>query len=134
MFSQNTTDLLMEVSSFSNRKINNLNDVGLLIEICNGSNNLEPVAFTAKYLTGLNSVMNESVPISEEAKENIQTEFSKCVTKLRSLIEAVLENENPEVVKMFTHKYLQLNQESFADFMSLAGDLSLYKEYLNSLK
>lgn len=134
MFSENTTELLMEISSFGNKRINNLNDVGLLIEIGSGEKNLEPVAFTAKYVTGLKTVMDQSTPISDDARENIRKEFSENVSKLKDMLQEFLNNEDESVVYMFSQKYFQLNQESFAELLSLAEDLSLYKEYLNSLK
>lgn len=134
MISDNTSKLLLEVSSCGNRPIINFFDVGLLIEYIGQPDNLNELIFTSKFLTGLRKILGNKVSLGNEPAENIRREFNDAIMKLRNLLEKFTSNLDLSQAQSFKQKYLLLNQQSVASFFSIAEDLSLYKEYLNRNK
>lgn len=116
MISDNTSKLLLEVSSCGNRPIINFFDVGLLIEYIGQPDNLNELIFTAKFLTGLRKILGNKVSLGNEPAENIRREFNDAIMKLRNLLEKFTSNLDLSQAQSFKQKYLLLNQQSVASF------------------
>ena len=137
MFSDKTSEVLMDLSSFSEKPVNNLSDLGLFLEIGISEDKLEELeklSFTAKYINGLRTVMQKDIHITEPASDVIKKEFTDNIGKLKSIIETFITNSDENVIQMFKQKYLQLNQESFLNLLTFIEDLSLFKEFSNRNK
>lgn len=136
-FSENTNELIFELKDFSEKGLNNFNNLGTLIELTKGSGNekdFDRLIFNGKYAYGLRKVLEKNVPISDEAKQNIYNQFQAAVENLIRTIKDILEGKDPELQSYFETKYLLLTQDNMANLMLLASDLAVCKEYYNSLK
>lgn len=137
LFSEKTNELIFELKDFSEKGLNNFNDLGTLIELTKGRGNdkeFERLIFNGKYAYGLRKVLEKNVPISDEAKQNIYNQFQSAIETLIRTIKDIIESQDAELQSYFETKYLLLTQDNMANLMLLASDLAVCKEYYNSLK
>lgn len=131
-FSDKTSDLILDINGFSDRKIINIFEVSYLIESALTSpskkKDFDELIFTAKYVNGLKGVLSNRIITGDEYMEKIFDEFNKNLQKFINLLKQItFENMS----RHFNDRYFILDQESIKNSMELIEDLSLCKEYLN---
>jgi len=131
-------NVLEEVEKFVQKSLNKSEDVRLIIESCNETNNynlFEKLSFTGKYVYGLMNVLKNSRDIPEVSSvEHIKKDLSDILEKVISLLKEITLNFREKDKIVFEEKYLTISQNSFTNLQQLIEDLDSIKKYLNYLK
>jgi len=126
------------VIKFSGDKIKQKEDLKRIIELSFNNNTLQgfqDLAFSAKYVTGLLSIVrvnNENV--NEEYLSKIKAEYLEHINKVKDLLIELLEPGTSFIKEIFKKKYFELKPECIENLSSLCEDLSRVKNYLNEMK
>lgn len=135
------TDLnqfLNEVKAYKNREFRNEIDVYSLVEYIIQNNEyqlLEDISFSAKYIKGMFSIIqNETVQKDENYKGNLNKDISEAVEKFKELIKRVISGYEKKDFDSFYLRYLAMNQSAFSNLINLIDDFSMIKSYLNYRK
>lgn len=124
--------------NFSRGKIQNEDDIKRLIELAikeNKLNDLEEIAFSAKFTKGLlRIIQNRENTIEDEYFEKIKKEYSENIQKVKIGLEELINHGSDFIKNIFNEKYFLLTHESLANLNNLCGDLEWVKMYLNDIK
>lgn len=131
-------DFLNEFKKFSDKELKNEIDVFNLIEAIFKKDQyqlLEDIAFTSKYCTGLYKILEQnSQDLTEEYKKEITKSFTETVEKVREILITIITEFTEFNREAFKVRYIQLNQASLNNLLSLINDFSKIKLFLNSRK
>jgi hypothetical protein len=148
--SKKTRSVIEELDKFSGSKIQNRNELSILIELSDTSGKdklFYDIQFVSKYLNGLGKILktgislpagkstngNEDSRVSpDEAKEKIMTEYKDHMIKLTNYLNDLLIDADESVKSEITAKYLSLSRTSLVNLTTLVYDLSWLKKYYNS--
>ena len=124
--------------NFSRGKVKNEDDIKRLIELAikeNKLNDLEEIAFSAKFTKGLlRIIQNRENTIEDEYFEKIKKEYSENIQKVKIGLEELINHGSDFIKNIFNEKYFLLTHESLANLNNLCGDLEWVKMYLNDIK
>lgn len=148
--SKKTRNVIEELDKFSGSKIQNLEELSILIELSDTSGKdklFYDIQFVSKYLNGLGKILktgislpagkstngNEDSRVSpDDAKEKIMTEYKSHMLKLTNYLNDLLIDADERVKSEITAKYLSLSRTSLVNLTTLVYDLSWLKKYYNS--
>jgi len=132
------SDFLDQVEIFSNRLLKRKDDLKIIVEAFNKSdqpNNVEDFFFTGKYINGLFRVLKNSGNIPKvENVDQIKKDLSENIEKLISQLKRITLRMNDEEKKQIEFSYFELTQNTLHSLQELAEDLDSAKKYLNYLK
>ena len=128
-------EIFQEVYNFSRQKLKQSDDLERLIEISIQSDKLtilEKIAFTAKYLQGLFTIIQRGDKIiDQEIFKKYTAEYSENIEQLKNNLKTILSEGSEFYKKIFEEKYFSLTQSSISNLNNLCYDLSWLKMYLN---
>ena len=150
--SKKTRAVVTELIGFSGSKIQNPDELSVLIELAESSNKEKlfyDIQFVSKYLNGLGKILktgislppgtgkntngdDSSSPSPDEAKEKIMAEYKSHIMKLTNYLNDLLLEADENTRKEITEKYLSLSRTSLVNLTTLIYDLSWLKKYYNS--
>lgn len=98
-------------------------------------NMLEELSFNAKYLQGLVKIIQtRSDVVDQEYLTIVEKEYTEGITKVKSIIQNILENSGSFLQTIFQEKYFTLTPQSLSNLNNFCNDLSFLKLYFNDLK
>ncbi len=133
-FSDVTNNLIDDVNSGSVHPIKNLYEFSVIAEIAIAGNKLKEfkdLIFTAKYIKGLKSVLNNRIVNADDFTEKIFDEFNSSLRKFIGQLKNYLNDSDEMIFKHFTDRYFRLDHDCILSTLELIDDLSLCKEFLN---
>lgn len=132
------SDFLDQVEIFSNRLLKRKDDLKIIVEAFNKSdqpNKVEDFFFTGKYINGLFRVLKNSGNIPKvENVDQIKKDLSENIEKIISQLKRITLRMNDEEKKQIEFSYFELTQNTLHSLQELAEDLDSAKKYLNYLK
>ncbi|MBS1551791.1 MAG: hypothetical protein JST15_06960 [Bacteroidetes bacterium] len=133
-FSEETNNLIDDVNSGSVNPVKNLYELSVIAEIAlagNKLNEFKDLIFTAKYIKGLKSVLNNRIVNADDFTEKIFDEFNSSLRKFIGQLKNYLNDSDEMIFKHFTDRYFRMDHDCILSTLELIDDLSLCKEYLN---
>lgn len=133
-FSEETNNLIDDVNSGSVNPVKNLYELSVIAEIAlagNKLNEFKDLIFTAKYIKGLKSVLNNRIVNADDFTEKIFGEFNSSLRKFIGQLKNYLNDSDEMIFKHFTDRYFRMDHDCILSTLELIDDLSLCKEYLN---
>lgn len=145
-----TLAVVKELNEFSGSKIQNTNELSVLIELAEKSKKEKlfyDIQFVSKYLNGLGKILKTGIslppgkstngdennaPSPDEAKEKIMAEYKSHMVKLTNYLNDLLLEADESTKAEITEKYLSLSRTSLVNLTTLIYDLSWLKKYYNS--
>lgn len=127
-----------EAEQFSKSLFERKDDLILILETASQNEfdfTLDQIAFTAKYIKGLMSVVS-SASGNPEIKNAAQlnSDLAANLEKFRGYLLAANEKMKNETRETFYKKYLEMSGQSFSNLKKLIEDFSLIKIFLNHKK
>jgi|GEM_PF-1213032 len=122
---------------FAGDKILCREDIKRIIELSFQHNKsaLENIAFHAKYLSGLLSIIkNKDNSINEEYFSRVKDEYAGHVEEIKKQLTAILEYDSGFFKSIAGKKYFEMTQESLENLNKLCADLARIKSFLNNLQ
>jgi hypothetical protein len=96
---------------------------------------LNELAFQAKYVTGLQKVIQKrEAVVDEEYFKKVRNEFQTAYQKIKTSLQSIMGSSTSFVNNIFSEKYFQQTHESLQNLNRLCEDISFLKLYLNDLK
>lgn len=134
---QDSADKVIErLLVFSNNKLKNKDDLERIIKIAMESNKmnlLQDVAFRAKFLQGLFSIIQRGEsPVNEEVLARYVKEYSDNIKIVKDILKEIIKGAGSFINNIFEEKYFTYSQESISNLNDFCYDLSWYKMYLNN--
>ena len=130
-------EIIAGVEKLSDGHLYQKNDLEILIEKAIAGNNvssLEELAFNAKFTVSLLKIIQKKEPSNDEAFfKKALIEFNEYIQKIKNNINELLQVDE-FLLKIFSQKYLLLNQQCLTNLNNLCNDLGYLKLYLNDLK
>lgn len=137
-YKKEAEEFCIAVDEFAKGKLNNAEDLTRIMEIVFKTDKkslLEDLSFSAKYSQGLLKIIqNRSNDFEDEYFNKVKEEYTAVITKVRSLLEEIIENGSGFIKNIYKEKYLSMTHESLHNLNILIDDLSWLKMYLNDLK
>lgn len=133
-FSEETNNLIDDVNSGSVNPVKNLYEFSVIAETALAGNKLDEfkdLIFTAKYIKGLKSVLNNRIVNADDFTEKIFDEFNSSLRKFIGQLKNYLNDSDEMIFKHFTDRYFRMDHDCILSTLELIDDLSLCKEYLN---
>lgn len=133
-FSEETNNLIDDVNSGSVNPVKNLYELSVIAEIAlagNKLNEFKDLIFTAKFIKGLKSVLNNRIVNADDFTEKIFGEFNSSLRKFIGQLKNYLNDSDEMIFKHFTDRYFRMDHDCILSTLELIDDLSLCKEYLN---
>lgn len=148
--SDNTKKTIEELYIYSGKKLKNVIELMVLIEIAaqSGKDKLfYDIQFSAKYLNGLGKILQSNVALTtqkkpgsngeesqtaDEAREKIMKEYKNNMVKFTNYLKDLLLDADEADRKEIEDKYLTLSRTSMVNLTTLIYDLSWLKRFLNS--
>lgn len=135
---ESVEEIIADVEKLSGQVLRTKEDLRLILESAISRqmlDELNDLAFQAKYVTGLQKVIKKrEAAIDEDYFKKVGEEFHSSYQKIKSLIQTIFQNSSAFVNDIFAEKYFQLTQSSLQNLNMLCEDLSYLKLYLNDLK
>ncbi|OGV08338.1 MAG: hypothetical protein A2499_01950 [Stygiobacter sp. RIFOXYC12_FULL_38_8] len=130
--------IIFEVENLSGGFLKAKEDLRLILEAAVSSqkfDELNELAFHAKYVTGLQKVIQKrEAVVDEDYFKKIGDEFQTAYQKIKTLLQSIMGSPTSFVNTIFSEKYFQLTHESLQNLNRLCEDISFLKLYLNDLK
>lgn len=130
--------VISEVENLSGGFLKAKEDLHLILEtaiLSQKFDELSELAFQAKYITGLQKVIQKrEAVVDEEYFKKVGNEFQTAYQKIKTSLQSIMGNSTSFVNNIFSEKYLQLTQDSLRNLNRLCEDISFLKLYLNDLK
>lgn len=133
-FSEETNNLIDDVNSGSVNPVKNLYEFSVIAETALAGNKLDEfkdLIFTAKYIKGLKSVLNNRIVNADDFTEKIFDEFNSSLRKFIGQLKNYLNDSDEMIFKHFTDRYFRMDHDCILSTLELIDDLSLCKEFLN---
>jgi hypothetical protein len=127
-FNSSTIDLFLKIQDFCGNKLHFINDLMMLFEFA-GETKFKELSFTSKYITGLHKIILRNEDFGEEYSSKIKSDYFSAIENVKNEISNII----PETVSYLREKFLSMDMESFQNLIQLISDLSICKEYYNSL-
>lgn len=127
-FSDSTIELFLKIQDFSRHKLHFVNDLMMIFELV-GEVKFKELSFISKYITGLQKIISRNEDFGEDYSKKIRGDFSSAITNLKEQISCTI----PESNSYLREKFLSMDISSLQNLLQLASDLSICKEYYNSL-
>ena len=134
--SEKVKTLIDRINEHSPKILKNNYDVQLIMETAfdpDRKNTFKDLIFTAKYVNGLKSVLENRSFTDDKFMEKMLEEFNRSIQKFLDLLRAVVSGANEKELKFFEEKYFRLEHGSLVSTMELIEDLSACKEYFNHM-
>jgi hypothetical protein len=134
--SAKTSEFVNGLETFCRGKLQQKEELTKILEIAftqNKEDELDKLAFNAKYIQGLFRVLSKSVGNNEITNiEDIRKDLSVNIESTTKLLRNIIaENEIKDEIEK---KYLELSAGSFQNYQKILSDLEWVKMYLNELK
>ncbi|MDP2038452.1 MAG: hypothetical protein Q8S39_14435 [Ignavibacteria bacterium] len=130
--------IIEEVENLSGSILKAKDDFRLILEAAISSqkfDELNELAFQAKYVTGLQKVIQKrEAVVDEDYFKKVGNEFRTAYQKIKTLLQSIMGSSTSFVNDIFSEKYFQLTHESLRNLNRLCEDISYLKLYLNDLK
>jgi len=134
----NPGKLIEEVESFSGNRLNKKEDLKLIFDAADTGGKikeLEELAFTAKYIIGLQRVLKKGGGNPEITNlEKIKKDYSDNLTKALMQMKEITKNLPDEKKDELNNNYFILTHHSLENLTALLEDLEWTKMYFNSQK
>ncbi len=134
---QNTKDIIAAVDKLSAGRLQQKNDLEILIEKAIKEDNLiilEELAFNAKYAGSLIRIIQKKEPVNDEAfLKKAVAEYSGSIQKIKNCLTGLLKND-VFLLPIFSDKYLLLSRQCLTNMNGLCNDLGYLKLFFNDLK
>lgn len=127
-FNDSTIDLFRKIQDFCGHKLHFTDDLMIIFEFA-GEAKFKELSFTSKYVMGLHKIILRKEDFGEDYTRKIKDDFSSALEDLKTQISRVI----PESSSYFREKFLSMDMLSFQNLLQLVSDLSICKEYYNSL-
>lgn len=128
-FNNSTTNLFLKIQDFCGDKLHFINDLMMIFELA-GETKFKELSFISKYIIGLHRIIHRKEDFGEDYSRKIKGDFSSAIENLKKQISEAI----PESNSYLRQKFLSLDMQSFQNLLQLASDLSICKEYYNSLE
>lgn len=130
--------VISEIENLSGSILKAKEDFRLILEAAISSqkfDELNELAFQAKYVTGLQKVIQKrEAVVDEEYFKKVGDEFQTAYQKIKTSLQSIMSNSTSFVNDIFGEKYFQLTHDSLQNLNRLCEDISYLKLYLNDLK
>ena len=130
--------IISEIENLSGGFLKAKEDLHLILETAISSqkfDELNELAFQAKYITGLQKVIQKrEAVVDEDYFKKVGNEFQSAYQKIKTLLQVIMGSSTPFVNDILGGKYFQLTHESLHNLNRLCEDISYLKLYLNDLK
>ncbi|MGB9696737.1 MAG: hypothetical protein ACP5P3_07445 [Ignavibacteria bacterium] len=127
-FNSSTIDLFLKIQDFCGHKLHLINDLMVIFEFA-GEPKFKELSFISKYITGLHKIILRKEDFGEDYSRKIRSDFSSAIENLKDQISHTI----PESNSYLREKFLSMDMLSFQNLLQLASELSICKEYYNSL-
>lgn len=122
---------LEELVQFASRELPYRNDVGFLLaraKQLGDMQSFEDLIFVSKFVSKSIEVMRRIGP-NGDGYQKLATEFNENAERARTLARALLDQGDDLEKRRFDDEYFGNDQESFARFLGLLGDLGWVKNW-----
>lgn len=126
------------VEDLAKGKLKNKEDLTRIIELAFSSgkmDKLQELAFQAKYSQGiLKIIRSRDNTIDDKYLSTLQNEFTVSISKIKNILEELLEDSNQFLKTIYKEKFFQLTFQSMNALNDLCSDLVYLKYYFNDNK
>jgi hypothetical protein len=129
-------DFIRQLNDFSDHKLTRQDDLAVLLELAqtkNQAEDLEEIAFLAKFLTSTYGILKRSN--SEVAGyDKLSNEFRSNLDKVTEMLKRIVAEAPPTTKGDFSSRFCSLTANGFENLMNLLYDLSWLKNWINDQK
>lgn len=126
------------VEDLAKGKLKYKEDLNRIIELAFSSgkiDKLQELAFQAKFSQGiLKIIQSRDNSIDDKYFATLQSEFTISISKIKNILEELIEGSNQFLKTIYKEKFLQLTFQSMKALNDLCSDLVYLKYYFNDNK
>lgn len=130
-FTAETEQLLTSLDNLSGGKLRHRNQLGILVECAQRSNQqetLDDLSFQAKFAARTYGIMKRVGP-GGDGYDRLTAAFTESVAKATGFMQSLLQSAPDQTREEFSGKYLSQTHEGLEDLLGLFQDLSWYKNW-----